>query len=1088
MQTKIIRTGVEILAVAIAYYLVARLALLLAIPPGYATAIWPSAGIALAALLLFGYRVAPGILLGSFFANVGTAPDLVGTSALLVPLGIGTGAMLQGIAGAALIRRFVGFPSALEREADIIKFLVLGGPVSCTISACIGVASLILTDTLPSHGYVINWIIWWVGDTIGTLIVTPLALTWRGTPRDIWQRRRKIVALPLCLACVAIVCVFYGAKGEFLAEEHSLLSWAALAGGLGFTGLLGAFLLIVSAHMMQIERLAAARTVELEQRLEIEEELKKFKFFSENANDAHLLLNQETRILYANKLACEQLGYCESELLHLNIPDISPLFPKERVQQLFEECRLGRCASFEALHQRKDGSILPVEITSTVLEFQGEWLMFSTVRNITERKLAEQAVRDSEAQLRATFEQAAVGIVHLSRPDQRFLRANRAFCRMTGYSSDELRNLTAFAITHPEDRHIGVEQYALLMLGGHANFVMEKRLVCKQGKVIWARITVSAIRDAADRMFYMMNVVEDITETKRSGRIRQDTERRLELAVDIAQLGFWEWNSVTNTLYWSPLLKKQLGYGADELPSCYKEWESRLHPDERQWVLDYLARYVEQPAPEYELEYRLRHRDGSYHWFVTRAIPVTGVDGGGVTLIGIHLDVTERKIGEQRIREAALHDPLTGLPNRALVFEYTGHLLASARRNDRSAALLFIDLDRFKVINDLHGHEMGDRLLIEVAKRLLACVRREDLVGRLGGDEFVVVLSDLEGGYRAEIVARHILESIERPFQVDAHELSVSLSIGISQFPKHGDNIDTLVRAADVAMYQAKQAGRGTYQFYVPEFDRRADELLTIEVTLKRALNGEGLALHYQPVIDMKSGRVIGAEALLRLSDPDMIDTCPQRFIPVAESAGLIGRLGEWVATEACRQHEAWIRQGMPPIQIAINVSPLQFHQGLFVERLIKIVTESGIKPACLQIEVTESAVMENVEEAVETLQQIKALGMTVALDDFGTGYSSLSHLSTLPLDKLKVDQSFIRRIRHDRASRAITKAIIALGRTLKLEVVGEGIESEDALKYLRRQGCDQAQGFLFSHPLPADEFAAWYRSRSAWGAAQKIG
>lgn len=1210
MQAHIIRRSAEILAVTMAYYVAARFALLLAIPPGYATAVWPSAGIALSALLLFGYHVAPGILLGSFLANVATSFDPVSTATLLrsilLPLSISVGATLQGLAGAVLIRRFVGFPTALDRGADIIKFLVLGGPVSCVISASVGVASLILTGTLPLHSYPINWCIWWVGDTIGTVIVTPLALTWRGEPRDIWRRRRSIVTFPLCLTFVVIVGVFIGARGDFLNERQSLASWAVLAGGLAFTALSGAFLLVVSGHMILIERLAVARAAELKQRRmaeemlrreqsqlraildnapvlifikdlqgrmmlanrrflevldvppsveffghsvfdlfprdvaeqlrtndiealdgdrpvqaeqniclkdgawhtylnvkfpvryldteepfgicaicmditkqrETEEELGKFKFFSENANDAHFLINQEMRILYANKLACERLGYSQSELLQLSIPDIAPLFQKQRVLELFEQCRRGRSPPFEALHRRKDGSMFPVEITSTVLEFKREWLMFSTVRDITERKLVELALRESEAQLRATFDQAAVGIVHLARPCWHFLHANKAFCRMSGYSGDELLTLTESAITYPEDRQIGMEQYSLLTAGAKTSFTMKKRYVCKQGQVIWVRITVSAIRDVNNRVLYMMSVIEDITHAKLSDQARQDTERRLELAVGIAQLGFWEWNIVTDELYWSPLFKKQLGYEDNELSSCHAEWKSRLHPEERNRVLDYLACYVAQPTAEYELEYRLRHRDGSYRWFLTRAISVRGEDGKVVTLVGIHLDVTEHKMGEQRIRKAALHDPLTGLPNRALVFEYAGHLLAVARRNLRCAALLFIDLDRFKPINDLYGHEIGDRLLIEVTKRLRDCVRQEDLVGRLGGDEFVVMLPNLDSDYRAETVARHILNEIERPIHIDSHELSVSLSIGISHFPKHGEDIDTLIHAADVAMYQAKQSGRANYQFYVPEFDRCADELLSIEMALKRALNSDGLTLHYQPVIDMKSGQALGAEALLRLSSREMADVFPHRFIPVAESAGMISRLGEWVAAEACRQHTEWVAQGMPPIQIAINVSPLQFRQGAFMERLIRIVSDSGIDPAFLQLEVTESTVMENVDEAVKTLQRIKVLGMKVALDDFGTGYSSLSHLSTLPLDRLKVDQSFIRRIGHDRTSRAITKAIIVLGHTLKLEVVGEGIESEDALDYLRKQGCDQAQGFLFSSPLPADEFAKWYRMR----------
>jgi predicted signal transduction protein with EAL and GGDEF domain len=328
-------------------------------------------------------------------------------------------------------------------------------------------------------------------------------------------------------------------------------------------------------------------------------------------------------------------------------------------------------------------------------------------------------------------------------------------------------------------------------------------------------------------------------------------------------------------------------------------------------------------------------------------------------------------------------------------------------------------------------------------------------------------------------VAQHVIDALSHPFEIDALDLSISASVGISHFTLHGTDVDTLIHAADLAMYQAKQSGRGNYHVYTADLDNRAASSSSIEAKLKRAMKDNGLVLHYQPVIDMKSGLIIGAEALLRMSGEDHRTLGPERFVPVAESAGLIAELGEWVAAEACRQHEAWRRMGLPPVTIAINVSPLQFRQRGFAQRLQNIIAGCAIDPAHIQIEVTESTVMESVEDAIDTLRGIRAAGIRIALDDFGTGYSSLSHLSNLPLDKLKVDQSFVKRLEHDRTSRAITGAIIALGRTLNLEVVGEGIESEDALSYLQEHGCDQAQGYFISQPLPAAEFARWYHDKA---------
>ncbi len=578
----------------------------------------------------------------------------------------------------------------------------------------------------------------------------------------------------------------------------------------------------------------------------------------------------------------------------------------------------------------------------------------------------------------------------------------------------------------------------------------------------------------------VMLLAFDVSERKRIEQARDQTEARLKLAVSLAHLGFWEWDVVRNEIFFSPQWKHQIGYDEDELPNRIGEWETRLHPDDRQRVLGKLALYLGHPEGDYRVEFRLRHRDGSYRWIVAQALAETGIDGQVLRLVGTHLDVTELKLAEQGVRVAALHDALTGLPNRALVFEYADLLFAAARRSHSSSAVLFIDLDRFKPVNDLYGHEVGDRVLREVAMRLRACVRHEDLVGRLGGDEFVVVLPHIGGGARrAATVAGHIIDGIGRPFEIGELSLYLSPSIGISHFPEHGEDADALIRAADLAMYQAKHAGRANYQFYTPQFEQHADESARIEAALRRALDGEGLALHYQPVIDMNSGDVVSVEALLRLQGAEG-PIPPERFIPVAESAGLIGQVGEWVAIEACRQHESWRAAGLPPVTIAINVSPLQFRQRSFAERLRAIIDSAGVSPGSLQVEVTESAVMDSVDEAVRILDEIKGYGIKVALDDFGTGYSSLSRLGVLPLDKLKVDQSFVKGVESERTSRAIIDAIIALGRTLNLEVVGEGIESDDAMSYLRERHCDQAQGYLISRPLSAADFAAWMRRREA--------
>jgi len=444
--------------------------------------------------------------------------------------------------------------------------------------------------------------------------------------------------------------------------------------------------------------------------------------------------------------------------------------------------------------------------------------------------------------------------------------------------------------------------------------------------------------------------------------------------------------------------------------------------------------------------------------------------GEEAVIWGICRDITERKQAQAQLYHLAHHDLLTGLPNRLFFVDRLRQARALARRLGRQVAILFLDLDRFKTVNDTLGHALGDQMLQEVASRIVGGVRESDTVARLGGDEFTVILDNLEKAEDAEMIAGKLLKSLAQPISVDGRELFTSVSIGISLYPRDGDDPLALIKKADVAMYQAKAKGRNNCQVYAPHMDVDAERRLTLENGMRRGLERGEFCLHYQPKVDIESGRITAVEALLRWQHPELGLLHPGEFIPLAEETGLILPLGEWALNQACAQNREWQRAGLPRVRVAVNLSGCQLQQKDLVQTVARALQQSGLAPRYLELEITETVIMQNPDFAAAVLSELRSLGVHLAIDDFGTGYSSLSHLKRFAVDALKIDKLFVRDVETSATDAAIATAIIAMGNNLNLQIVAEGVETEGQLSFLRRLRCREMQGFLFSHPLPPGE------------------
>ncbi|MCE9594876.1 MAG: EAL domain-containing protein [Planctomycetes bacterium] len=578
--------------------------------------------------------------------------------------------------------------------------------------------------------------------------------------------------------------------------------------------------------------------------------------------------------------------------------------------------------------------------------------------------------------------------------------------------------------------------------------------------------------------------LRDITSRARAEEALRESEERYALAARAANDGLFDWDVSTSRVYYSPRWKTMLGYDESDIGESPEEWFSRVHPEDLDRVRGAVTAHIDGLTSHFENEYRIRHKTGSWRWVLCRGLAVRDPLGRATRMAGSQSDVTHRKLAEEQLAHRAFYDPLTNLPNRALFIDRLRHAMRRAqRRKDYQFAVLFLDIDRFKTVNDSLGHMAGDRLLVMVARRLELSLRPGDSVARLGGDEFTVLLEDIRDLDDATRVADRIQRELVAPFDINAHEIFSSASIGIAQSSTGYENPEDILRDADTAMYRAKAAGRARHALFDTSMHERAVALLNLEADLRRAVERNELAVYYQPIVALDTGRISGVEALVRWNHPQRGLISPNEFIPLAEETGLIVPIGKFVLAESCRHVRGWRDEigFSSPFALHVNLSGRQFSQADLVGQIRATLDETGLEPGDLRLEITESVVMERPENARAMLLQLCDLGVRLSIDDFGTGYSSLAYLQRFPIDTLKIDRSFVSGIGAQGENSQIARTIIDIGHNLGMVVVAEGVETLDQLAQLRALRCESAQGYLFSKPIDVDTTRALLRAAPSW-------
>jgi diguanylate cyclase (GGDEF)-like protein/PAS domain S-box-containing protein len=1082
---------------------------------------YPAIGLSMALML----GVSPWYALlvcfaGAFAGRVIYAQPVVSFSNTVGAAGI---AICYG-AAAYILRGPEQIDLGLRRRRDVVRYVLASG-AAAVAATIIGVACLIADHSITWREYKSSALGWFLGDAIGLVGIAPFLLVhvlphvrkWLSeTPSNLQSARAHPLGTTFTfgtlaetfgqiVTILAVLWVMFGTKdGRY---DHFYLCfipiiWIAMRQGIrrAVTGLLAMnFGIVVAMHlfpptvvlfakvgllMLVLSTVGLIVGSEVSERhrlaIDLNERTSYLDSLIENSPLGIVVLDRQGSVELANS-AFEKLFQCDRrELASIDIGNTS-LFDDEGTDaaQLIPQIFAGATLHRTVRQRRKDSQILDLAVHGVPLllngEVQGAYLIYE---DISDQIRAAERLR-----LQATALEAVANAIVITDQKGTILWTNPAFGDLTGYTSEEALGKNQRLLSSGiQSKEFYANLWQTISTGKIWSGELTNRR--KDGSFYTEEQTITPVCSDSGDVTHFVAVKHDITERRRAAQELCDREDKLRLILESTAEAIYGIDLEGRCTFCNPACLRLLGYKhSDELLG--KNMHDLIHH----------SRSNERKLPEEECRIfrafktgQEIHVDDEVLWkadgtsFPAEYWSYPQRKGEDIVeAVVTFIDITERKAAEEQIRSLAYYDTLTGLPNRILLQDRLAQALAGASRHQDKVALLFLDLDHFKVINDSLGHSVGDLLLKQVAERLKQETREQDTVSRLGGDEFVVVLSGIRQIADSAVTAERIMNAMTSEFVIQGHSLNVGCSLGISIFPDDGRDGEILVKHADAAMYCAKENGRNDFQFFTQNMNANLVQQLTLENSMRLALQKKEFFLMYQPQLDLTTGEISGVEALIRWQDPKSGLVAPNDFIPIAENSGLIIPIGEWVLHTACAQARKWQDEGLPAVPVAVNVSAMQFRHRGFLELVRRVLHETGLPPPYLELELTESLILSNADLMLSKLKELKGMGVKLAIDDFGTGYSSFSYLRHFRVHKLKIDRSFVRDVCSDSDDAAITGAIISVAKSLNLKVIAEGVENKEQISFLREHNCDEIQGYYFSKPLSPDECAAKMGSTLHW-------